>query len=95
MTGYGQEINGVTFAICTADMLVQGGDPTRIVKGNSFTEGGFEGRSFDHMLSNSPFGVEWKKFEEKSARRPTAGTLAGSARASRACQTAHFCLSST
>jgi type I restriction enzyme M protein len=63
LIGYGQEINGETFAICTADMLVKGGDPTRIVKGNSFTEDGFADRTFDYMLSNPPYGVEWKKFE--------------------------------
>jgi type I restriction enzyme M protein len=63
LIGYGQEINGETFAICTADMLVKGGDPTRIVKGNSFTEDGFADRTFDYMLSNPPYGVDWKKFE--------------------------------
>ena len=65
LIGHGQEINGETFAICTADMLVKGGDPTRIVKGNSFTDDGFAERTFDYVLSNPPFGVDWKKFEEK------------------------------
>jgi type I restriction enzyme M protein len=66
LIGYGEEINGETFAICTADMLVKGGDPTRIVKGNSLTdEDGFPDRTFDYMLSNPPYGVDWKKFEAK------------------------------
>jgi type I restriction enzyme M protein len=63
LIGYGQEINGETFAVCTADTLIKGGDPTRIVKGNSFTEDGFGDRTFDYMLSNPPYGVDWKKFE--------------------------------
>jgi type I restriction enzyme M protein len=76
LIGYGQEINGETFAICTADMLVKGGDPTRIVKGNSFADDGFADRTFDYMLSNPPFGVDWKKFEtevRKEADRGFAG----------------------
>jgi type I restriction enzyme M protein len=73
LIGYGQEINGETFAICTADMLVKGGDPTRIVKGNSFTEDGFADRTFDYMLSNPPFGVDWKKFEEKVRKEANRG----------------------
>ncbi|MCC6856577.1 MAG: SAM-dependent DNA methyltransferase [Microbacteriaceae bacterium] len=61
--GFGQEINGETYAISLADTLIKGGDPSRIRKGNSFTEDGFPDRTFDYMLSNPPFGVEWKKVE--------------------------------
>jgi type I restriction enzyme M protein len=76
LIGYGQEVNGETYAICTSDMLVKGGDPSRIVKGNSFTEDGFPDETFDYILSNPPFGVEWKKIEEKirtEAERGIAG----------------------
>jgi type I restriction enzyme M protein len=62
---FGQELNAETYATCRADMLLKGQDPGRIKWGNSFTEDGHEDQTFDYMLANPPFGVEWKKVEEK------------------------------
>ncbi|MFG1759770.1 type I restriction-modification system subunit M [Micromonospora echinofusca] len=58
---YGQELNGETYAICRSDMMLKGGDPTKIAFGNSFSQDGHESERFDYMLANPPFGVEWKK----------------------------------
>ncbi|MDZ5443414.1 N-6 DNA methylase [Micromonospora sp. 4G57] len=60
---YGQELNGETYAICRSDMMLKGGDPTKIAYGNSFSQDGHEAERFDYMLANPPFGVEWKKVE--------------------------------
>lgn len=60
---YGQELNGETYAICRSDMMLKGGDPTKIAYGNSFNQDGHEDERFDYMLANPPFGVEWKKVE--------------------------------
>jgi type I restriction enzyme M protein len=58
---FGQELNPETFAICRSDMMLKGQDATNIHFGNSFTDDGEEGRRFDYLLANPPFGVEWKK----------------------------------
>ncbi len=60
---FGQEINPETFAICKADMLLKGQDISHIIFGNTLSDDGHAGRDFDYMLSNPPFGVEWKKIE--------------------------------
>lgn len=61
---YGQELNPETYATCRADMLIKGQDASHIAYGNSFSEDGFEGDTFDYLLANPPFGVEWKKVEK-------------------------------
>ncbi|MGB3198064.1 MAG: class I SAM-dependent DNA methyltransferase [Saprospiraceae bacterium] len=61
---FGQEINPESYAICKSEMLIKGQNPTQIKFGNTFTNDGLEKEKFDYMLSNPPFGVEWKK-EEK------------------------------
>ncbi len=61
---FGQELNPETFATCKSDMILKGNTNGRIVLGNSFSEDGFTGQTFDYMLSNPPFGVEWKKVEK-------------------------------
>lgn len=58
---FGQEINPESYAICKSDMLIKGQNPENIKFGNSFTVDGFEDEKFDYMLSNPPFGVDWKK----------------------------------
>jgi type I restriction enzyme M protein len=60
----GQELNAESYAICKVDAILRGYDASCIVLGNSFTHDGFAGRSFDYMLSNPPFGVDWKKIEK-------------------------------
>lgn len=61
---FGQELNPETYATCKADMILKGNNNSRIVLGNSFNEDGFKEQKFDYMLSNPPFGVEWKKVEK-------------------------------
>ena len=62
---YGQELNPETYATCRADMMLKGQDASHIAFGNSFSDDGFEGDTFDYLLANPPFGVEWKKVEKE------------------------------
>ncbi|MGY6268817.1 type I restriction-modification system subunit M [Achromobacter denitrificans] len=61
---YGQELNDESYAICKADMLIKGQAVENIVAGNTLSDDGHAGQKFDYMLSNPPFGVEWKKVEK-------------------------------
>jgi type I restriction enzyme M protein len=61
---FGQEINPESYAICKSDMLIKGQNPSNIKFGNTFTVDGLEEEKFDYMLSNPPFGVDWKKAEK-------------------------------
>jgi type I restriction enzyme M protein len=65
LTMFGQELNDESYAICKADMLIKGQDVANIVAGNTLSEDGHAHRRFDYMLSNPPFGVEWKKVEKE------------------------------
>ena len=62
---FGQELNPESHAICKADMLIKGQDVANIIFGNTLSEDGLQGKRFDYMLSNPPFGVEWKKIEKE------------------------------
>jgi type I restriction enzyme M protein len=64
LTMFGQELNDESYAICKADMLIKGQDVANIVPGNTLSDDGHSGSKFDYMLSNPPFGVEWKKVEK-------------------------------
>jgi len=64
LTMFGQELNDESYAICKADMLIKGQDVANIVPGNTLSDDGHHGRRFDYMLSNPPYGVEWKKVEK-------------------------------
>ena len=57
---YGQELNPQTFSICKSDFLITGEDPERIKLGSSLSNDQHEGRKFDYMITNPPFGVSWK-----------------------------------
>jgi type I restriction enzyme M protein len=73
---FGQELNDQTFAICKADMLIKGNEANYIRDGNTLTEDMFEGHHFDYILSNPPFGREWKNERAKieaEAKRGFAG----------------------
>ena len=61
---FGQEINPESYAICKADMLIKGQNPSNVKFGNTFTVDGLEEEKFDYMLSNPPFGVDWKKAQK-------------------------------
>lgn len=62
---FGQEINDQTFAICKADMLIKGNNAEFIKDGNTLSDDQFEGQTFDYILSNPPFGREWKNEQAK------------------------------
>ncbi|WP_412550727.1 type I restriction-modification system subunit M [Shimia sp. MIT910701] len=59
---FGQELNGESFAICKSDMMVKGHDASRIAYGNTLTEDAHRAETFHYMLSNPPYGVDWKKY---------------------------------
>ena len=62
---FGQELNPESYAICKSDMLIKGQNPANIKFGNTFTQDGLSQVQFDYMLSNPPFGVDWKKAEKQ------------------------------
>jgi hypothetical protein len=62
---FGQELNPESYAICKADMLIKGQDIGNIIFGNTLSADGLPASKFDYMLSNPPFGVEWKKIEKE------------------------------
>ncbi len=77
---YGQDWNDEAWAVCKSDMLIKGEDSENIVQGDTFSRDGFkpgneEGRpsTFDYMLANPPFGVEWK--QQQKAIEHEAATL--------------------
>lgn len=61
---YGQEVNAESYAICRSDLMLKGHAGSNIVFGNSFSQDGHKNQTFHYMLSNPPFGVEWKKVEK-------------------------------
>jgi len=61
MRTYGQELNPESYAICKADMLIKGQEVNNIKLGNTLSSDQLAGEQFDYMLSNPPFGVDWKK----------------------------------
>ena len=61
---FGQELNAESFGICKSDMLVTGHDPEQIAFGNTLTNDAHQGKSFHYILSNPPYGVDWKKYQE-------------------------------
>ena len=63
MRAFGQELNAESYAICKGDMLIKGQDVSRIKLGNTLSEDQLYAEKFDYMLSNPPFGVDWKKVE--------------------------------
>lgn len=76
LLAFGQELNDQTFAICKADMLIKGNDANFIKDGNTLSNDQFEGQKFDYIISNPPFGREWKNEKTKveaEAKRGFAG----------------------
>jgi type I restriction enzyme M protein len=63
MRAYGQELNPESYAICKADMLIKGQEVSNIKLGNTLSNDHLYSEKFDYMLSNPPFGVDWKKIE--------------------------------
>lgn len=58
---YGQELNPETYAIAKADMLIKGGDADNFRQGDTLDDDKFKGYKFDYIISNPPFGIDWKK----------------------------------
>ncbi|WP_019456811.1 type I restriction-modification system subunit M [Acinetobacter sp. GG2] len=65
MRVFGQELNPESYAICKADMLIKGQDVRNIKLGNTLSNDQLTYEKFDYMLSNPPFGVDWKKIEQE------------------------------
>ncbi len=63
MRAFGQELNPESYAICKADMMIKGQNVSRIKLGNTLSQDQLASNEFDYMLSNPPFGVDWKKIE--------------------------------
>lgn len=77
---YGQEINEQTYAICKSDILMKGDDSSGIALGNTLTNDHAAGKTFNFMITNPPFGLDWKKAEEavkKEAEDPKGRFSAG------------------
>ncbi|GAA0987940.1 MULTISPECIES: type I restriction-modification system subunit M [Streptomyces violaceusniger group] len=73
---YGQELNPESHAICQSDLLIKEQTPDNIKFGNSFTEDGHKEKAFDYLVTNPPFGVEWRKvksFIENENKRGHSG----------------------
>lgn len=65
VTCFGQEFNPATFAIAKSDMMIRGGDPNNMRFGDTLSDDKFKGYKFDRIISNPPFGIDWKR--EKAA----------------------------
>lgn len=65
VTCFGQEFNPSTFAIAKADMMIRGGDPNNMRFGDTLSDDQFPGYTFQYIISNPPFGIDWKR--EKKA----------------------------
>lgn len=77
MRGYGQELNPESYAICKADMLIKGQEVSNIKLGNTLSNDQLYTDKFDYMLSNPPFGVDWKKIEQTIKDEHTQKGFAG------------------
>ena len=71
VTCFGQEFNPSTFAIAKADMMIRGGDPNNMRFGDTLSEDQFPGFTFQYIISNPPFGIDWKR-EQKAVEAETA-----------------------
>lgn len=65
VTSYGQELNNQTFAIAKADTLIRGGNADNMRQGDTLGDDKFSGYKFDYIISNPPFGIEWKPSRAK------------------------------
>ena len=68
VTCFGQEFNPSTFAIAKADMMIRGGDPNNMRFGDTLSEDQFSGYTFQYIISNPPFGIDWKR-EQKAVEQ--------------------------
>ena len=71
VTCFGQEFNPSTFAIAKADMMIRDGDPNNMRFGDTLSEDQFPGFTFQYIISNPPFGIDWKR-EQKAVEAEAA-----------------------
>ena len=71
VTCFGQEFNPSTFAIAKADMMIRGGNPDNMRFGDTLSEDKFTGYTFRYIISNPPFGIDWKR-EQKAVEAESA-----------------------
>lgn len=82
---YGQDVNPEAYAVCCAEMLMLGEDVKNIREGNTLTDDKFPGEKFDLLITNPPFGVEWKTEKskvEEELKKPNNRFVAGTPRVS-------------
>lgn len=65
LTCFGQEFNPETYAIAKADMLIKGGNASGMKFGDTLSDDAFSDYEFDYIISNPPFGIDWKREREK------------------------------
>ncbi len=82
---FGQELNPQTFSLCKSDMLITDEDPDNIKLGSSLSNDHFQGKKFDYMITNPPFGVSWKsekEFIDEETKNPFGRFSVGTPRSS-------------
>ena len=75
VTCFGQEFNPSTFAIAKADMMIRGGDPNNMRYGDTLSEDQFPGYTFRYLISNPPFGIDWKREKDAVEKEAAKGEL--------------------
>lgn len=75
VTCFGQEFNPSTFAIAKADMMIRGGDPNNMRYGDTLSEDQFSGYQFQYIISNPPFGIDWKREQDAVKKEAAKGEL--------------------
>ena len=75
VTCFGQEFNPSTFAIAKADMMIRGGDPNNMRFGDTLSDDQFGGYTFQYIISNPPFGIDWKREQREVEKEAAKGEL--------------------
>ena len=73
LTSFGQEFNPETYAIAKADMLIKGGNASGMKFGDTLSEDAYAGFEFDYIISNPPFGIDWKREKDAVEREAKLG----------------------
>lgn len=75
VTCFGQEFNPSTFAIAKADMMIRGGDPNNMRFGDTLSDDQFGGYTFQYIISNPPFGIDWKREQREVEKKQPKANL--------------------
>lgn len=73
LTSFGQEFNPETYAIAKSDMLIKGGNVSGMKYGDTLSDDAFAGYEFDYIISNPPFGIDWKREKDAIEREAKLG----------------------